>query len=208
MPADEETVPPTASDATAAAESPEASEQDAAPEPEAGEAGEADALSLPPMLKYLDAQVEELRDQLPSAVEALEPSAVHRSRVATRRLKAGLALLKPLLAGKRRKQFGKLGRDIRRALGPLRDLDVMRGHLDELPANRFTNARTFLGDRFDAAHAQSRKDLKGKLKPIKLLGKLGRVVGPAPGGRRPLRRRRPPARREPAPAARHVRRGE
>jgi len=82
------------------------------------------------LLKYLDEQIDAVREHATAALEAFDEKAVHQARVATRRLKAGLELLDPLLA-KSAKSLGKAGKKLRRRLGPLRDLDVMIGLVGE-----------------------------------------------------------------------------
>jgi CHAD domain-containing protein len=57
---------------------------------------------------------------------------VHQLRVATRRLKAALDLAEPYLPDKPRRKFSRSLRRLRRALGPLRDTDVMLQHLEEV----------------------------------------------------------------------------
>jgi CHAD domain-containing protein len=95
--------------------------------------GESDASGqVPPLLAHLDRLVEELHVQAPKALNDFDEEGIHRARVATRRLSAALDLTKPVVGKKRRKAFGKVLRGLRRRLGPLRDADVMLGHLQEL----------------------------------------------------------------------------
>src|SRR5690348_7378182 len=77
-----------------------------------------------PLLGHLDALVEELRARVPAALGEWEPEAIHQSRVATRRLKAALDLMKPVLSKRPRRKFNRITRKLRRRLGPLRDADV------------------------------------------------------------------------------------
>ena len=87
-------------------------------------------------LEYLDQQIETLRGQMPAAVGAFDPGAIHQSRVATRRVKAAFDILRPLLVDLNAAGLDRAGRKLRRSLGPLRDLDVMIDHLADarLPA--------------------------------------------------------------------------
>jgi CHAD domain-containing protein len=95
--------------------------------------GETDAAGQEPaLLAHLDRLVEELHVQAPKALNDFDEEGIHRARVATRRLSAALDLTKPAVGKKRRKAFGKVLRSLRRRLGPLRDADVMLGHLVEL----------------------------------------------------------------------------
>lgn len=86
----------------------------------------------PPLLAHLDRLMDELHDQAPKALQAFDEEAVHRARVATRRLSAALNLVEPVVGKKRRKALAKVLRKLRRRLGPLRDADVTLGHLHRL----------------------------------------------------------------------------
>src|SRR5687767_10631318 len=90
------------------------------------------AASTFPLLAYLDGLVEDLRGRIPAALNQWDAEAIHQSRVATRRMKAALDLLRPVLGRKGRRRFGRIMRNLRRRLGPLRDADVMIDHLGEL----------------------------------------------------------------------------
>lgn len=87
--------------------------------------------SDPSLLTYLDTLVGRLRGHVPAALEQFDSHAIHQARVTTRRLKAALDLMKPELSKAQRKPFARVLRQLRRRLGPLRDLDVMLGHLDD-----------------------------------------------------------------------------
>src|ERR687891_527315 len=100
----------------------------------------------PPLCAYLDHLVAELRRLVPLALRDWDEQAIHRSRVATRRLKAGLDLFRPVLSADARRGLAKVTRRLRRRLGPLRDLDVMLAHLDELTSSaRHAGAVAWLG---------------------------------------------------------------
>lgn len=94
----------------------------------------------PPLVVYLDGLIEHLRGQLPGALGAFEVTAVHQSRVTTRRLGAAVSVLAPVLPGRDVKAFRKILRKLRRILGPHRDTDVLLEHLCDLgerePAHR------------------------------------------------------------------------
>jgi CHAD domain-containing protein len=92
-------------------------------------AGENDALRA-----NLSQKGAELRKLVSRAVTAGSTDAVHQGRVATRRFKAALDLLKPILARRPRKAAARVLRRIRRALGPLRDDDVMLAGLRDVHA--------------------------------------------------------------------------
>src|SRR5687767_13460018 len=81
------------------------------------------AADAPALAQSLDQRVEDLRGLVRRALRSWETDAVHHARVTTRRLKAAIDLLQPLLPEEPRRAFGKALRKLRRALGPLRDLD-------------------------------------------------------------------------------------
>src|SRR4051812_26428693 len=84
-----------------------------------------------PLLQYIDELVDALRTLIPKAFKEWDIEAVHQARVSTRRLKAALDLLEPVLSAQQRKPFGQVLKKLRRQLGPLRDLDVMLDHLKD-----------------------------------------------------------------------------
>jgi CHAD domain-containing protein len=79
----------------------------------------------PQLMNYLDDLVEKLRGQISEAIGQHDSTAIHQSRVATRRLSAALNVLQPILSKPRRHEFNAMLRKLRRQLGPMRDLDVM-----------------------------------------------------------------------------------
>src|SRR3954466_3986429 len=89
----------------------------------------------PPLLTHIDRLMEQLHAQVPKALTAWEVEGIHQARVATRRLKAALDLVSPVVGKKRHKPLGRVLRKLRRRLGPLRDADVMLEHLEELAAS-------------------------------------------------------------------------
>lgn len=89
----------------------------------------ADDPAAPPLLRHLDRLARHLVEQAAAVLQADSTDAVHQSRVTTRRLKAACDLLEPILAGKARRHLNRVLRKVRRRLGPMRDIDVMIGHL-------------------------------------------------------------------------------
>jgi CHAD domain-containing protein len=123
---------------------------------------------------YLDDLVDELRRMIPDALDQFESEAVHKSRVATRRLKAALDLLEPVLDKKHAKPFAELGKKLRRRLGPLRDGDVMLEHLETLRADEsLAPATKWLHERVAADRDAARRDSQDKAIPARVLSKLG-----------------------------------
>src|SRR5688572_3752271 len=87
-----------------------------------------------PLLTHVDGLVAGLTAQIPKALNDWDVEGIHQSRVATRRLKAAVDLMRPVLTKRSRRPFARVMRRLRRRLGPLRDADVMIAHLDELAA--------------------------------------------------------------------------
>jgi CHAD domain-containing protein len=109
---------------------------------------------------YLDQHVAGLRTHLPRAIASFDVTAVHQSRVATRRIKAALELLRsaPL------ERFARSTRDVRRLLGPLRDADVMIQHLNELdPSSECAAGMAFVHDLLDLEKRRGREKLQRTL---------------------------------------------
>jgi CHAD domain-containing protein len=122
---------------------------------------------------HLDELVQELARQVPLALHGFEMNAIHKSRVATRRLKAGMDLLKPALAQSRRKPFARATRKLRRRLGPLRDLDVMLEHLDEIRSRKHADAVAWARQHLIDERERIRAKMARPNAADRVLGKLG-----------------------------------
>ncbi len=72
-----------------------------------------------------------LLDALPAAASG-DVTSVHRARVASRRLREVLPVLAEAAGSDALDRAGKQVRRITRALGPIRELDVALGHLEEM----------------------------------------------------------------------------
>ncbi len=132
----------------------------------------------PPIAVYMDSRVNELRTLIPKALREYEPEAIHQARVATRRLTAAVRLMEPVLSGSHRKPFEAVLKKLRRRLGPLRDLDVILEHLNELPeCTKYPEAVMWLSDRLVARRDHLRKELAGKSVVGKTLARLGEWWG-------------------------------
>ena len=130
-----------------------------------------------PLLTHLDTLVEDLRTHVPKALREWDEEAIHQARVATRRLKAALDLLRPVLDERQRRPFARVLRKLRRQLGPLRDFDVMIGHLKEFRADRRCTAAAEWASA-DACRLREaeRRQFAGQ-PPARILARLGRWWG-------------------------------
>ena len=127
-----------------------------------------------PLLVYADELVEDLRSRVSKALKEWDETAIHQARVATRRLKAALDLFEPVLSKEHRQPFGRELRKLRRRLGPLRDLDVMLGHLREFDrTHRFKSAVAWLTAALLRERDAARLASQTKPSPAKVLGRLG-----------------------------------
>ena len=86
-----------------------------------------------PLLAYLRAQIDELRAREPGA-RVDSPDAVHRMRVASRRLRSSMATFGPLFTGSQAQHQRDELQWVGTVLGPVRDVEVMRAHLHETVA--------------------------------------------------------------------------
>jgi CHAD domain-containing protein len=127
-----------------------------------------------PLCQHLDELVDELRQRIPDALQEYDEGAVHKARVATRRLKASLELLKSVLDQDRARPFAKFGKKLRRRLGPLRDTDVMIGHLDEIkPESKLAEPSAWLNERLKKGREQARAKSSSKASAGDVLSRLG-----------------------------------
>ncbi len=100
--------------------------------------------------RHLDRLVSGLRDLLPLALQKWDVDAIHDARVSTRRLRAAIDVLGSTIPLPECRRFQKVLRKLRRKLGPLRDADVMTGHLREFAArSRFAHAAQWAQQRME-----------------------------------------------------------
>jgi len=126
------------------------------------------------LIRFLDEQVEALRQLLPQVVEDFDASAIHQSRVATRRLKAGLDLFEPFVDAKRFRVFSRFTRRLRKRLGPMRDLDVMKLHLKELVGGALSKQGVdILRKQFTQRQTKLRGKLLHEVDDVYLMEELG-----------------------------------
>jgi CHAD domain-containing protein len=126
-----------------------------------------------PLCKHLDDLVDDLSRLTPVALEKFDADAIHKARVATRRLKAALNLLEPVLDANHVKPFAKVGKKLRHRLGPLRDMDVLLGHLDDIkPTSPHAPAADWLRQRLSSNRDTVREKSREKISAGKVLSKL------------------------------------
>jgi CHAD domain-containing protein len=127
-----------------------------------------------PLLAYLDELVDDLREHVSGALKVFDVDAIHDSRVSTRRLKAALDLLEPVLSRESREPFATVLKKLRRRLGPLRDQDVMLEHLGELGKTaQYRPASQWLCHRLEEERACERDKARQKSTPASVLARLG-----------------------------------
>lgn len=125
------------------------------------------------LLDYLDERVEGLRKLAAKAIRDQDVEAVHAARVTTRRLKAAIDLMEPVLSRRCRRPFSRITRKLRRQLGPLRDLDVMLGHLADYRAGRHAAATEWVVARLARCRELAARDAQKKAPPAQVLARLG-----------------------------------
>lgn len=73
---------------------------------------------------YLADEIKRIRSELSRDDDVLRPEVVHKARVATRRLKAALDLVEPLVSEELFDTMAKAAKKLRRRLGAIREIDV------------------------------------------------------------------------------------
>src|SRR5688572_8476764 len=127
-----------------------------------------------PLHRFVGDKVGELGRWVPLALRFGDVEAVHQARVSTRRLKAALDLLRPALGREGRRDFSKVLRRLRRTLGPLRDVDVMLGHLGEMGLDKkHGEVVNWLRGRLHSRRAELLASIGGKRSPEDLVEELG-----------------------------------
>ncbi|MBC7783726.1 MAG: CHAD domain-containing protein [Burkholderiales bacterium] len=112
-------------------------------------------------LGYLDEQLDALKRHVPAALVGFDETGIHQARVATRRLKAGLDLLEPLVDKDDLRPLAKAGKMLRRRLGSLRDLDAILEQLRSYAVpERLKPGIAWTIERLEAARVSARQDDK------------------------------------------------
>ncbi len=123
-------------------------------------------------VEYIDGLFDRLRRLLGGA-RLGQIEAVHQARVTTRRLRASLELFGPAIEQAGLNRVFKALRQLRRRLGPVRDMDVMIAHLGDLSMRRgHGEGSAWLTGRLLAAREQARAGLVNELDPTEILVKL------------------------------------
>jgi CHAD domain-containing protein len=118
--------------------------------------------------------MDDLHDNVPKALKDFDEDGIHDARVATRRLKAAMGLLQAVLSDSHRNAFEKVLKKLRKRLGPLRDLDVMIGHLKKLESHpTHGQAASWLKDQLEKQRDEERSQAKQKSGSADTLAKLG-----------------------------------
>jgi CHAD domain-containing protein len=132
------------------------------------------------LLLLLNQRLTTLVDAMPAA-QAGDTRSVHQARVATRRLREALPVLRTSINNQ---VLGRVRRQVRkmtRALGPVRELDVALGHLDELATRRIVSSRALARVRQELARERigRRREMLSAISPgkiEKLQHRLGHVA--------------------------------
>src|SRR5262245_8261889 len=102
-----------------------------------------------------------LRRRIPAALRDWDHHAIDDVHVATRRLRAALDLLGPVVPPKRVAPLRKTARRLRRRLGSLRDYDVMIQRLEILSHRpRLAAATKWMSDRLIDQRDRARRKAK------------------------------------------------
>jgi CHAD domain-containing protein len=106
-----------------------------------------------------------LSQVLPRAAENSGAAAVHQSRVTTRRLGSAVDLVQSWLKKSSHKKIHENLRNLRRRLGPLRDLDVMLSGLEQYRSDHAAAVR-WLEEELAQGRSKERKKLRAVSFPL------------------------------------------
>jgi CHAD domain-containing protein len=138
------------------------------------------------LLVLLNQRLTTLVDAMP-AVQAGDMRSVHQARVATRRLREALPVLRVSVDGDELTRVRRQVRRMTRALGPVRELDVALAHLDELAGQRILSpgALTRVRQTIARERLERRREMLAAITPGKI-EKLRRRLGFVGRGPKPL----------------------
>ena len=112
--------------------------------------------------QVIDEQRTKMFAQVAAAVDGRDPEGVHDMRVATRRLRAALKVFTPWLAADELARVAPAVRTLTRALGGVRELDVLRLRLSGLAAQA-TPQRAIAIESIDARLARRRSRARARM---------------------------------------------
>ena len=124
------------------------------------------------LLVLLKQRLTTMLDAIPAA-QAGDTRSVHQARVATRRLREALPVLRASVNQPALSRVQRQVRKMTRALGPVRELDVSLQHLDELAAKNVVSARAL--NRVRTALARERASRRREMLAAITPGKLERL---------------------------------
>lgn len=129
------------------------------------------------LLLLMNQRLTTLIDAMPAA-QAGDVRSVHQARVASRRLREALPVLR---ASVHQHRLGRVRRQVRRmtrALGPVRELDVALTHLDELADRNIvsTRALAYVREEIARERLERRRELLAAITPGKI-DKLRQQLG-------------------------------
>jgi CHAD domain-containing protein len=121
------------------------------------------------LLVLLNERLATMLDAIPAA-QAGDSRSVHQARVATRRLREALPVLRASADETALTRAERQVRKMTRALGPVRELDVSLAHLDELGARNLVSPRALGRLRHALARERiaRRRDMLAAISPRKL----------------------------------------
>lgn len=119
--------------------------------------------------QVIEKQREKMRRKLGSAIDGRDPEGVHDMRVASRRLRAALAVFQPWLDKREATQAGRSLRRLTQTLGRVRELDVLRLRLDEL-SSQASPERKIAIETIDSRIARAR--LRARTRMMKSFAKI------------------------------------
>jgi CHAD domain-containing protein len=112
--------------------------------------------------EVIEAQREKMAESLGTAIDGRHPRGVHDMRVASRRLRAALQVFRPWLDPDEEQRLARSVRRVTRALGAVREIDVMRIAL-ALASRRAQPVRAFAIEAVDSRLAARRRRMRARM---------------------------------------------
>ncbi len=123
--------------------------------------------------RYIGKQVKQLRKRLGDLPDPASPKPVHKARVATRRLKAALAMLGEAFDPDDVHRWGEKLRKLRKRLGPVRDCDVQIRFLRTMRKKASRRDRPGVELLLEESRKQRRQQQPKVAKTARMLGASG-----------------------------------